>query len=325
MSSTKYTQNERKVRLLEEQIKTFKQAIKACEEIIDGHTETSVLEKYNIDRRYFRQILFEPKLGFDYKAVPLPPSVDEDSYSTYWKHKWKDYCWEEQLFCCVFREYNINNVPTHLEYVLPVVLDSLSYREKEVLVMYYMQGMTMEEIGKAYGVTNNRIKQIKDKAERKLRHPSRANLLLYGPDYAEETEKIREEDGNRRAECKNKIDKLRADMNYAINNGFTRDLLNIRAQIDSLVDDEDVSSNIKTDPYYYYISNMNLSVRTYNAISRGGYKSVLDFKGKTVQEILRLRNMGRKSFDELATKLSEYGIYLIDEETKMKYVPPKGV
>jgi RNA polymerase primary sigma factor len=37
--------------------------------------------------------------------------------------------------------------------------------------------MTLEEIGNEYGVSKERIRQIQDKAMRKLRNPIRANML----------------------------------------------------------------------------------------------------------------------------------------------------
>jgi RNA polymerase primary sigma factor len=61
------------------------------------------------------------------------------------------------------------------------ILDSLSDRERKVLEMRFGlldgQGRTLEEVGQAFGVTRERIRQIEAKALRKLRHPIRSRKL----------------------------------------------------------------------------------------------------------------------------------------------------
>jgi len=61
------------------------------------------------------------------------------------------------------------------------VLENLSPREEKVLRMRFGIGMntdhTLEEVGKQFGVTRERIRQIEAKALRKLRHPSRSEKL----------------------------------------------------------------------------------------------------------------------------------------------------
>ena len=61
------------------------------------------------------------------------------------------------------------------------MLDSLSPREAKVLRMRFGIDMntdhTLEEVGKQFDVTRERIRQIEAKALRKLRHPSRADRL----------------------------------------------------------------------------------------------------------------------------------------------------
>ena len=61
------------------------------------------------------------------------------------------------------------------------VLDFLNEREREVLEMRFGlndgRDHTLEEVGKTFGVTRERIRQIEAKALRKLRHPSRSKAL----------------------------------------------------------------------------------------------------------------------------------------------------
>ena len=64
---------------------------------------------------------------------------------------------------------------------LKEILDTLTEREADVLRMrfgmYDGKTHTLEEVGQIFGVTRERIRQIENKAIRKLRHPSRAKKI----------------------------------------------------------------------------------------------------------------------------------------------------
>ena len=64
---------------------------------------------------------------------------------------------------------------------LKEILDTLTEREADVLTMrfgmYDGRTHTLEEVGQIFGVTRERIRQIENKAIRKLRHPSRAKKI----------------------------------------------------------------------------------------------------------------------------------------------------
>ncbi|MDO4613890.1 MAG: RNA polymerase sigma factor, partial [Actinomycetaceae bacterium] len=70
---------------------------------------------------------------------------------------------------------------TLLQEQLRRVLDTLSEREAGVVAMRFGlgdgQAKTLDEIGKVYGVTRERIRQIESKTMSKLRHPSRSQVL----------------------------------------------------------------------------------------------------------------------------------------------------
>lgn len=58
------------------------------------------------------------------------------------------------------------------------------------------------------------------------------------------------------------------------------------------------------------IEEMELSVRSYNCLKRAGIDTVGDLAKKTRAEMLKVRNMGAKSMEEVIKKLEDYGIIL---------------
>ena len=68
-----------------------------------------------------------------------------------------------------------------LQEEVAAALDTLKDREREVIRMYFGIGqsyaLTLNEIGEEFGLTRERVRQIKEKAIRRLRHRSRSRKL----------------------------------------------------------------------------------------------------------------------------------------------------
>ena len=62
------------------------------------------------------------------------------------------------------------------------------------------------------------------------------------------------------------------------------------------------------------IEDMDLSVRSYNCLKRANIHTVEDLTRKTEDEMLKVRNLGRKSLDEVIIKLESYGLSLSNKE-----------
>ncbi|MDE7257271.1 MAG: DNA-directed RNA polymerase subunit alpha, partial [Clostridia bacterium] len=62
------------------------------------------------------------------------------------------------------------------------------------------------------------------------------------------------------------------------------------------------------------IEDMDLSVRSYNCLKRANIHTVEDLTKKTEDEMLKVRNLGRKSLDEVILKLQSYGLSLANKE-----------
>ena len=62
------------------------------------------------------------------------------------------------------------------------------------------------------------------------------------------------------------------------------------------------------------IDDMDLSVRSYNCLKRANINTVEDLISKTEEEMMKVRNLGRKSLEEVINKLSMMGLSLASED-----------
>ena len=58
------------------------------------------------------------------------------------------------------------------------------------------------------------------------------------------------------------------------------------------------------------IEELDLSVRSYNCLKRAGINTIGELTQKTEEEMMRVRNLGRKSLKEVVNKLRELGLDL---------------
>lgn len=62
------------------------------------------------------------------------------------------------------------------------------------------------------------------------------------------------------------------------------------------------------------IEELDLSVRSYNCLKRAGINNVEDLSKKTQEDMIKVRNLGRKSMEEVIAKLEALGLTLAEEE-----------
>jgi len=62
------------------------------------------------------------------------------------------------------------------------------------------------------------------------------------------------------------------------------------------------------------IEELDLSVRSFNCLKRAGINTVQDLTDKTEDEMMKVRNLGKKSLEEVQHKLADLGLYLKKSE-----------
>ena len=62
------------------------------------------------------------------------------------------------------------------------------------------------------------------------------------------------------------------------------------------------------------IEELDLSVRSYNCLKRAGINTVHDLTEKSEPEMMKVRNLGRKSLEEVKVKLADLGLGLKNDK-----------
>ena len=62
------------------------------------------------------------------------------------------------------------------------------------------------------------------------------------------------------------------------------------------------------------IEELDLSVRSFNCLKRAGINTVEDLSNRTEESMMKVRNLGRKSLEEVIAKLAQLGLALKKEE-----------
>ena len=174
---------------------------------------------------------------------------------------------------------------------------SLGEREQKVLDMRYRKRMTLEETAKEFGVTRERVRQVEARALRRLRLP-RYRFVFDVDKLCNELKEAQAKQS--RLELENII--LRDKIETLVKN----------AKLEIKIDNEVNAESRRYIPDID-IDDMDLSVRSYNCLARAGIRKLSDLDGKSIQDLMKIRNLGRKCIKEISDKVKKYGIEIRDE------------
>ncbi|MDR1913480.1 MAG: DNA-directed RNA polymerase subunit alpha [Clostridiales bacterium] len=76
----------------------------------------------------------------------------------------------------------------------------------------------------------------------------------------------------------------------------------------------DKPEGVKAKVLELSIEELDLSVRSYNCLKRAGINTVEDLANKTEEDMMKVRNLGRKSLEEVLNKMAELGLELSPSE-----------
>lgn len=170
---------------------------------------------------------------------------------------------------------------------------TLTEREQGVILMRFQRKLTLEQCGKECSVTRERIRQIEAKAIRKLRHPSKINMMKAVPLTELQAQYT---------EYKN------LEESYEWLKRAFETITAQKAEPGAIMAAAEMADVMKTP-----LENLDLSVRSYNCLRRAGKDTLGDIADMKESELMTVRNLGRRSLEEVVAKLKEYGLTLKSE------------
>lgn len=210
--------------------------------------------------------------------------------------------WPYNLLKVIFGEWNDILTEDQME-GLRLTLSDLNETDRDVLIQYYRDGKTLQEIGAFYGVSRERIRQRNVKSVRKLRHPTKAKYIVMGAE------------GAKNAENQSKIDKdfiKREELIRAKEKYLAKEEQRIDERMREM---EEKESEVCGDPMKASIDILDLSTRSYNALWRGiKVNGVLQRIG-TIEKLIEVaaegklmsvRNLGKRSTEEVCAAIENY-------------------
>lgn len=168
-----------------------------------------------------------------------------------------------------------------LEYI---ITETLTEREAQVIHLRYRDKMTFDNIAKELNMSRESIRRVKAKTIRKLRHPQRMSYLKRGM----------------KGEIREATDKL----------------TNVGGTLAELLQKPETVEVVKTaaSPLSMPIDELDLSVRGYNVLYRAGILTLGNITDKSLEQLMKCRNMGKKTLDEIVCKVHSLGYRLKGED-----------
>lgn len=84
-------------------------------------------------------------------------------------------------------------------------------------------------------------------------------------------------------------------------------------ELSKIAEKEEIISTSQEQPKNKYaemtIEELDLSVRSYNCLKRAAISTVMELTNKTEEEMMKVRNLGRKSLKEVKGKLEALGLH----------------
>lgn len=279
---------------IKKRIECMRTIVEMLQYIVDHpeESERKIVSEFGIDYRQYR------KYAYDENWMTNDPETTWNRSEDVMKQP--TLTWQEQLWLDIHRlgVHDLDAMPVDVIETIDEALDDMLHDESQyvinrarVLIMYYRDRLTHHEISNLMGRSAETVRVTINKALRDMRNTS--PYINFG-----KRQRINEKRVAAQLDQKNlklirlAILRIQNEMNPP------------ESSVDESPNIEPIKPKISMDTD---IMDLDLSVRTVNCISRAGIHTVRDIFKRSKTDIAHIRNLGRKSYDELIYKLEELG------------------
>lgn len=185
------------------------------------------------------------------------------------------------------------------------VLNALPDDEAKVLLFRFKERKTLQEAGDDMGLSRERVRQLIKKAVRRLSRPEQRKAIVCGRTFLSEL------DREKKAASEALASYVKAKADYTRKIAWIREKTKqLDAAVEALSDGDDVYESILDTK----IVDLGLSARATNCLTRSDIPTLRELVKKSDADLLRVRNLGRHSYEEITAKLEELGLRTKDPE-----------
>lgn len=280
---------------IKKRIECMRTVVEMLQYMVDHpeESERKIVSEFGIDYRQYRKYAYDENWMTDDPETAWNRSEDIMKQPTL--------TWQEQLWLDIHRlgVHDLDAMPVDVIDTIDEALNDMLHDESKyvinrarVLIMYYRDRLTHHEIGNLMGRSAETARTTINKALRDMRITS--PYINLG-----KRQKINEKRVAQQLDQKNlKLIRLAI---LRIQNEMTPE-----SSADESPNIEPIKPKISMD-IDIKDATLDLSVRTVNCISRAGIHTVRDIFKRSKTDIAAIRNLGRKSYDELIDRLEELG------------------
>lgn len=281
----------------------------ALKHIQQGMLMSEACQRFNIDYNELRRFLATEHLDFSYNSVSRCHIADSTAKSLGYERLY--------LELTGYKSTKLTDIPYDVDKGFMQAFKTLAPREVKIIKEYYLGCLTLDQVAAIHQLTRERIRQILARGLRKLRQPQRSRIWINGWTVYKKLDDLRKSKSE--ITYSEEVEKFESHVRDIVEQKDKEKMLEIYHDLKRLIESDDYDeTRIKRDIDNVPIIEMELSVRSYNCLKHNGVHYVKDLEGMKISKILKMRNLGRKSLEEIIDKCLEWGINLVDDCTDDK-------